>query len=140
MSNIVVFLVLITVGYIWGSSREKKHFESLARREKKLLSLPVRSEDHADYENVSVVLVAASVVVASDYFKTIATALRGLIGGHIRSQELLMDRARREAMIRLKEQAYDLNAAEVIGLRMEMNSLDQLGVEVMVYGTAVISS
>lgn len=137
MVELVVFGVLLVVGYTVGSSREKKHYQSLLKREKQYLDMPIRSEDYAKYDNVEVFLVSSSAVIAADYFKTIVVGFRSFIGGQIRSHETLMDRARREVMVRLKEQANSGGGKEIIGLRFEMNSIDKSAVEVMAYGTAI---
>lgn len=130
--------VLIVVGYIFGASREKAHFESIQRREKELLYMPVRADKILKMDQVErVALVTSGVVIAGDYFKSIATSLKSFIGGTVNSQETLLDRARREAILRLKEKARRLGAQEIVGLRIETTTIDQQGVEVMVYGNAV---
>jgi uncharacterized protein YbjQ (UPF0145 family) len=52
-------------------------------------------------------------------------------------QEILMDRARREAILRAREAAVKLGAREIVDLHIECNFLDQMGVEVSAYATAV---
>lgn len=132
--------VLIVVGYVVGSAREQKHFASIKEREKSLLHLAVRSDKTLDMNRIErVELIAASVVIAGDYFKTIATSLKSFIGGTVNSQEKLLDRARREAILRIKEKAHHSGAREIVGLRLETTTLDQMGVEVMAYGNAVYS-
>ncbi len=132
--------VLLAVGYFVGSAREQKHFESIKKREKEFLHMSVRPDKIVDASKVErVELVTASVVIAGDYFKTVASSLKSMVGGAMRSQETLLDRARREAILRLKEKTKKLGADEIIGLRIETMALDQMGVEVMVYGNAVYS-
>jgi uncharacterized protein YbjQ (UPF0145 family) len=140
MFELALGAVLLGVGYFVGSAREQKHFESIKVREKELLSMPVRPDKNLDAKTVEKVeLVTASVVIAGDYFKTVASSLKSMIGGALNSQETLIDRARREAILRLKEKTKRLGADEIIGLRIETMALDQMGVEVMVYGNAVYS-
>lgn len=137
MVELVIFVVLLVVGYTVGTKREKSHFADITKREREFLNISVRAEYEAEYENVDVQLVCSSVVVASDYFKAVAVGFRSLIGGQVRSQETLMDRARRECLLRLKQQAAEFGAYEIIGYRVLMTSLDQIGVELMAYGTAI---
>jgi uncharacterized protein YbjQ (UPF0145 family) len=140
MFELALGAVLLAVGYFVGSAREKTHFESIIRREKELLNMPVRPDKILDSEKVErVELVTASVVIAGDYFKSVASSLKSMIGGAMNSQETLIDRARREAILRLKEKTKMLGADEIVGLRIETMALDQSGVEVMVYGNAVYS-
>ncbi|MGE0764125.1 MAG: YbjQ family protein [Bdellovibrionales bacterium] len=82
-------------------------------------------------------MVAASVVIASDYFKNFVGILKSFFGGRLATHEALMDRARREALCRIKEKALAWGAHEIVRVRYETSFLDQLGVEVSAYGTAV---
>lgn len=47
-----------------------------------------------------------------------------------------MERARREAILRMKESAKARGAREVVGFRFEMVTIDA-GVEILAYGTAL---
>jgi uncharacterized protein YbjQ (UPF0145 family) len=87
-------------------------------------------------------LVSASVVISADYFKRLLASLRNIVGGRLRSYESLLDRARREAILRLKEQCPDANI--IVNLRMETSSIGSTSrqngiscVEVVAYGTAI---
>lgn len=121
-----------------GSSREKKHYEQLLVREEQLRPLAARADKIVNWQTAQESkLVSASVVIAGDYFKTVIAGLKSLIGGTLNSQESLLDRARREALIRLKEKAKKMGASEIVGLRLEATSLDQAGVEIHAYGTAI---
>lgn len=133
------FAALLMVGFFWGRSREKAHFEDIRRREKALLGLPARVERRLppSHSYAQVQLVSASVVIANDFFKSTVAGLKNLFGGRLTSYESLMDRARREAVLRVKEKAQAWGAEEIYHLRIETTSLDQLGVEIMAFGTAV---
>jgi uncharacterized protein YbjQ (UPF0145 family) len=50
-------------------------------------------------------LVSGSVVISSDYFKTFVAGFRAFFGGRFRGYETLLERARREALLRLKAEA-----------------------------------
>ncbi len=144
MEQLIIFGILISLGYFFGRHAEKKHYKSIKEREKHLLQLPTtcskyvleddRIIDHCD-------LVNGSMVVSVDYFKRILARLRNFFGGNIQSYETLIDRARREAVLRLKESCP--GADQVINLRLETSSITkgrgkQIGsVEVLAYGTAV---
>jgi uncharacterized protein YbjQ (UPF0145 family) len=77
------------------------------------------------------------VVIASDYFKNFTATLKNFFGGRLTSYESLMDRGRREAMLRLKEKAVAGGADEIVGLRLMMTAVDQFGIEILASGTAV---
>ena len=69
-----------------------------------------------------------------------------IVGGRVTSYENLIDRARREAVLRMKEKAKTLGANYVFNVKMETSSIskgkrESIGsVEVLAYGTAVIQT
>ena len=85
-----------------------------------------------------------SVVISVDYFKTVVAGLRNLVGGNISAYESLLDRARREAVLRMQEQAVSIGAEAVVNMKFETarvsgNAAQAIGsVEVLAYGTALI--
>jgi uncharacterized protein YbjQ (UPF0145 family) len=89
-------------------------------------------------------LVAGSVVISVDYFKRFLAGLRNIFGGRVRSYESLLDRARREAILRMKAEAKALGADMVFNIKMETASISKgrrnaIGaVEVLAYGTACV--
>lgn len=144
MADIIVLLVLLLLGYLFGRMAEKKHYRSILQREKKyrqviLLSSKQVPEEVMDQNSV---LVSGSVVISIDYFKRFLASLRSLFGGRITSYESLLDRARREAILRLKEQAFLKGSKMVINLKLETSSISKgrkntIGsVEVLAYATA----
>ena len=64
-------------------------------------------------------IVLGEVVIASDYFKTFVAWLRKLFGGELRTYETMMSRARREAKLRMLEQADDFGAELVVNTRRQ---------------------
>ncbi len=139
-------VVLAVFGLIVGSILERRHFTSIREREARYAAFPVfpsKSVD-SDRDLAEGRLVVASVVVSLDYFKKILAAFRNIFGGNVRSYESLLDRAKREALLRLKEQVPECDA--IINLRMETSNLASVharkkkgigGVEVIAYGTAI---
>ena len=88
-------------------------------------------------------LASGSVVVSIDYFKRFLAGLRILVGGRVKSYETLLDRGRREALLRMKEQAVGNGYDAVINVRLETSRLANAngqgtaGVEILAFGTAV---
>ena len=139
-----IWLVPIVLGYFFGRAAEAKHFRSIVQREKEWLHLPatsVRTILDASRAVERSDLVQGSYVASIDYFKQAVGALRSLVGGPVASHETLLDRARREAVLRLKERC--AGAHEIINLRIETASIsgERAGsvasVEVLAYGTAI---
>lgn len=145
MENFIYFIILVTLGYVIGTWAEKRHYRSIVQREKSLLSLPAVtlkdvSLDEADVEKAE--LVSGSVVISIDYFKRILAALRKIFGGTVRPYESLIDRARREAMLRMKENAQA--ASVIVNVRIETSGISKstsrrsVGcLEAIAYGTAL---
>mgnify|MGYP001154514040 CR=1 FL=1 len=142
------FLTLLVVGYAAGSFSERRHYRSIDEREKQLIKLAViTAEGRFDSTRVNdAFLVNGSVVISTDYFKRLLAVLRNIFGGRVKAYESLVDRARREAILRMKEQAHARGAQMVVNLRLETatigrsaNKKKQVGsVEAMAYGTAVV--
>ncbi|MNT76790.1 hypothetical protein D3C72_2158370 [compost metagenome] len=76
-------------------------------------------------------------MIASDYFKNFVGQLRNFFGGRLSTHETLLDRARREAVCRMREAALKKGAGHIVDVHLETSFLDKLGVEVSAYGTAV---
>jgi uncharacterized protein YbjQ (UPF0145 family) len=145
MIELIVFLVLMTLGYFVGQYAEKKHYQSIIEREKRLAGLPtVASRFPPPGKKHDQCLVLGSVVISVDYFKRFIATLRNLFGGRITSYETLLDRARRESLLRMKEQARVMGADYVFNVKYETASISKgrqntIGsVEVLAYGTALM--
>ncbi|THB75920.1 MAG: YbjQ family protein [Desulfobulbaceae bacterium] len=145
--DFIIFGLLVCLGYGAGTFAERRHYRSIEQREQELINLPVVTgeEDFLGENAGNPQLVTGSVVVSIDYFKRLLAILRNLFGGRVTSYESLVDRARREAVLRLKEEAVKSGADIVINLRLETaaigfnaNHKRQVGsIEAIAYGTAL---
>ena len=147
MGDLIVFLILLALGYGFGRAAELRHFSRIRKREKELQSIPAIATKIPDptMRPRQTQLVTGNVVISVDYFKRFIAGLRNLIGGRVTSYETLLDRARREAILRMKEEAKALGAKLVFNVKFETASIskgnrgNQIGsVEVLAYGTAFI--
>lgn len=144
------FLVLLIIGYVVGKFNEAKHFKSLKQREALTAHQPMMTsklkyalspKDQMLVAHCS--MVCGSMVISEDYFKRILGSLRCFFGGNIASYETLLDRARREALLRMKAQ--QPHADMYINIRLESSSVSQgkvnknsvSSIEVIAYGTAI---
>jgi uncharacterized protein YbjQ (UPF0145 family) len=110
----------MALGYGVGSFAERRHYKSILKREKEFLHLPAVTLKTAHYtpdQVASARLVYGSTVISIDYFKKILAGLRNIFGGTVKSYESLVDRARREAALRMKEMAGD--AEVIVNVRIE---------------------
>mgnify|MGYP000225663268 CR=1 FL=1 len=142
--DLIVFLVLLLLGYVFGQLAEKRHFRSLMLRERQFRHILCFTEKRIPEQGpVEASLVSGNVVISIDYFKRFVAGLRNLIGGRVSAYESLLERARREAILRMKEEARKQGAKSIWNIRLETASIykgndNQIGsVEVLAYGTAI---
>ncbi len=141
------FLVLSIVGLVAGRVIEERHYKSIREREKRTLGLPaVPSRAWNPARPVAEArLVCGSVVMAADYFRSFLAGLRNLVGGRVTSFETMLDRGRREAVLRMKEEFPEADV--IVNVRLETSTLgvEQAGrrgnalgtLELLAYGTAI---
>ncbi len=146
MVDLIIFLLLLALGYGFGRHAELRHYRSIIQREKGLRDIPaVATKFPPLTKAVDVELVSGSVVISVDYFKRFVAGLRNLIGGRVTAYESLLDRARREAILRMKEEARGLDGHIIFNVKLETSSIykgrkNGVGaVEVMAYGTVLIN-
>lgn len=143
ITNLAMPIGFIAFAMIIGMLLEKRHFRCIEAREDRFANMPVLNGkqfplDRAVLESR---LVSGSVVVSLDHFKRFLASLRYIFGGEVRAYCSLLDRGRREAILRMKEQFPDADL--VVNLRVETNSISQgkkdtIGsTEVLAYGTAL---
>ena len=138
-------LFLVLIGMIIGKGIELHHFRRLDEREEDYKDMVVTNLKTIppQLENSQPFLVMGSAVIATDYFKVFVAGLRTLFGGEMKSYVTLMDRARREAMLRMLQQAKEQGARVVWNVRYETTCTGGQqrkkpgGVEILAYGTAL---
>ena len=143
----IVFLVLLALGYGTGRLAEKRHYRSIIEREDELRDIPAVATKLAPWGDPvpDTRMVSGNVVVSVDYFKRFLAGLRNIVGGRVTTFETLLDRARREAILRMKEEAQALGSHIIFNVKVETSSISKgrknaVGsVEVLAYGTALIN-
>jgi uncharacterized protein YbjQ (UPF0145 family) len=140
-------LALLLFTYVVGSAVERRHYRSIREREREWKRLPAitfRTPPPA-WEIEGSALVTGNVVISVDYFKRFLAGLRKVVGGRVKSYESVLDRARREALLRLKEDALAGGYNAVVNVRLETarmansrrNGQGIAGLEVLAFGTAL---
>ncbi|MFK8051816.1 MAG: YbjQ family protein [Woeseiaceae bacterium] len=144
--NIGIPVTLLLVAYIVGSILERRHFADIKKREAALRNFPVLTTEHIPdgWQPNNATLLVGSIVISLDYFKRIIAGLRTLVGGRVKTYEPLLDRARREALLRLVGQAKNEGYDAVINVRLETSRMANAdgdrgtaGVEMIAFGTAI---
>jgi uncharacterized protein YbjQ (UPF0145 family) len=137
-------VLLIVIGRVVGSRLERNHYKSIVERESRFRNQPALSikESGTPGPVRSASLATGSVVISVDHFKRFLSGFRMIFGGEVRSYSSLIDRARREAVLRMKESQPDAHA--YINTRLETSTIsgtsgnEGIGtIEVLAYGTAV---
>ena len=143
---VILPLCFLIGGLVIGTHNDKKHMESILAREAEHRGIRLDNRKRVESpETVEMaVVVNGGYVAATDYFKSFATRLRSLVGGEMTSIMTLMERARREAILRMIEEARKQGATEVWNIRLESSNINQMAgkqgaaqVELLAYGTAV---
>jgi uncharacterized protein YbjQ (UPF0145 family) len=142
--------IMLLGAWISGGILERRHLKSLLLLESGSRDmLAVTIEDlPPDWHVESCELVMGNVVISQDYFKRFAAGIRGIFGGNIRVFEPLLERARREALIRMKGVAHARGYDAIINVRLETatlastrrNGKGTAGVEILAFGTAITLS
>ncbi len=148
--NLGITPAMLLVAWISGRILERRHLNNLLLLESGSSDvLAVTIEDlPPDWHVESCELVMGNVVISQDYFKRFAASIKGIFGGNIRVFEPLLERARREAMIRMKGVAHARGYDAIINVRIETatlasarrNGKGTAGVEILAFGTAITLS
>ena len=144
LMNYAPLLVLFIVGWFFGARHERQHLARLATAEAELSHIVISSERFYTpmlVDNTEGELVLGSVVIAQDYFKMVIAKVLSLFGKNLTTYETLLERARREALVRMRTQAQAKGYNHIYGVRLEVSNINQLGsmVEAIAYGTAVLT-
>ena len=144
--DLLLFLLILLAVYGIGSCIEKRHFKNIQQREIALIKKPIISFGAKKWTTKRAVkkieLVTGEVVISGDYFKNFVAGLKNLFGGRLTPFESIMDRARREALLRMREKAKYANI--IVNVRIESVMLNNYynpqsipQCAIIAYGTAV---
>ena len=83
-------------------------------------------------------LVRGNTVRCRHIGQDITATMKNLTGGEIRQYTKLMAEAREQALDRMREEAAELGANAIVGMRFMTCEVMERSAELLVYGTAVI--
>ncbi|MFZ5828605.1 MAG: YbjQ family protein [Planctomycetota bacterium] len=142
---VVSVVVPLTGAYFFGRAVERRHFRQIEDAERELSGILVsdlkRIPPHWRVEGAQ--LVCGEVAIATDYFKVFIAGWKKVFGGRLSTFETLVERARREAIVRMLYEAQSLGANVVWNVHVQCGSLlsgeerKPGGVLVIAYGTAM---
>lgn len=147
MGDIIFLLVLLGLTFLTGTFIEKRHFENIKKREIALIKRPIINFGaktwHTNRKIKKVELVTGEAVISGDYFKNFVASLKNIFGGRLTTFESILDRGRREALLRMREKARGANF--IINARIESVMLNETynaqesvpQCAIIAYGTAI---
>lgn len=146
MFDLIFLCFTLFLTYCIGRHIEKKHFKKIQQREIALIKKPIVNYGAKKWRPKHPIrkmeMVSGEVVISGDYFKNFVAGIKNFFGGRLTPFESIMDRARREAVLRMREKAK--SAHIIVNTRIEAimvndtfnpNSIPQCAV--IAYGTAV---
>ena len=140
-------IVLLVTAYLVGGALEKSHYQDIEARETRYRTFPVINVKSTprEWTATDAGLVSGSVVVSVDYFKRLLASIRMVFGGRLGAYETLLERARREAVLRMTEAAVARGFDAIINVRLVSSRLASsrgggkgtAGVEILAFGTGL---
>lgn len=148
--QIGIFVLPLLFAFCIGTLVERAHFRRLNAAEagqRDVIVSNLRRGDVGIGGAESLGMVVGDVVISTDYFKSFAANLKKLVGGELRTYESLLERARREAIVRMVAEAQSRGANRVTNIRFSTSSITggpnagrkrvAVMVEVIASGTAI---
>jgi uncharacterized protein YbjQ (UPF0145 family) len=83
-------------------------------------------------------LVRGNTIRARHIGRDIMAGLRNLVGGEVTDYTKMMAESREQSIDRMIEEAQNLGANAIVGIRFSTTEMMQHAAEIMVYGTAVV--
>lgn len=140
--------LLFTAGpvlVLWGMAHYlvRRHLRSIESREAAPGRPHITSCEAGAEEAAEVRFLCANVVISHAAVRVLPVLYRRIVGGRIDVLRRMADRGRREALLRLEDQARAMNADRIVGLRFAAHAIGvgsnggYLGVEIVAYGTGL---
>lgn len=144
---VLIPLMAAGVAALIGPGVERRHLHELDEREAAVAGLVTHTFTRPLTVSgpVRPMLVTGTVVMGVDAWRAFVLWLVGIVGGEAPQIDRIMQRARREAVLRMKEQAGTLGAVEVVNVRLETSTISArqgnsgrgTG-EILCHGTALV--
>jgi uncharacterized protein YbjQ (UPF0145 family) len=141
--NFGIFILLMTLGLFVGKTTEIRHLRDLARRERDssgMILSDLKTFPGLTGNEPQGLLVTGEAVIATDYLKSFLAGLKKIVGGEIRSYETLVLRARRESILRMKQEASALGFNAICNIRLETADIGGNSTKQRVAMVAVLAS
>lgn len=144
MFELIIFIALLWAWYGFWSYAEKSHFKKIKQKEKELKEIVVLSKHDAKVLNLEwAELLTWNIVLSIDYFKKFIAWFINFFGWRMTVYESILDRARRDTIVKIKQKAKDKWFNAIANLRLETSSISKgrknqvWSIEVLAYATWV---
>lgn len=120
--GLAFFVFMLVLGLVVGGWRERSHIRRLDQREEAtghVLVTQLTSFPSATAGDRPPTLLIGEAIMATDYLKSFLAGLRNIFGGQVGSYQSLLIRARREALLRIVEEADRQGYNAVCNVRFE---------------------
>ena len=139
----LIFLVVLAVTLVTGLVGARRHDRQIRRLEDETLTRPAVTFRSLPDERIveRIDLAQGSVVMGVDYSRRFFASLKHLFGGELGYHSSMLDRARREALLRMKKSVPDADL--YLNTRLETAALAGVSgnatgvVEIVAYSTAI---
>lgn len=136
-------LLLLLIGWSVGRIKIRNHRTRLNQLENKLQQIRLHNVKYKganDDADVTADMLNASLVLSIDIFQRFLATFTQLTGGEHYNYTDLLDRGRRDALLRLKTQAHILGANDIYNIKIQSATIGAgKGIEILAYGTAIKS-
>lgn len=141
--DLAIPLALVLVAMVSGTILERRHFRRIRMRESGFRAMPLYTGKTVptDRPIAETRMVTGSTVVSLDYFKRLLALFRFVFGGEVKAYGSLLERGRRESLLRMRESWPEADL--IINVRLETSSISKgqgssIGAaEVFAWGTAI---
>lgn len=94
-------------------------------------------ENLGDQKYQPISMVKGSTIQSKNMFKDMGQGFKSMVGGELKSYTKMMNEARDIAIQRMVEEAQNLGADAIVGIRFSSSTVAQGAAEIMAVGTAV---
>lgn len=103
-----------------------------------ILPLPLTTTDRiSGHDYVELGIVSGCNVLSKNFVSDAFAGLKSIVGGELKTYTKMLDNARNTATIRMSQQAEELGADAIIGVRFSTSAIIAEAAEIMCYGTAI---
>jgi len=139
-------LILLVLGWGIGRGIISRHRKRLDAQDEAFKDIRLHNVKYTPPVSVDVsagapsetYLITGSLVLSIDVFRRLIAAFIQLAGGEVHNYSDLLERGRRDALLRLKAEADRFGAKDIYNIKIQSAAIGaNQGIEILAYGTAV---